>query len=152
MLRLLAAHRAHPLDPGLLLDRSGSPRALARPTAAFRGSTQRLSFAMAIVGRPELVFLDEPTAGLDVQARRPTWELVELLRERGRHVVLTTHAMDEAERLADHVRIIDRGQLSPPAARPSSPGRRGRATALPGRARARHRSAPAGPAHLRPGH
>ncbi len=66
---------------------------------------------MALVGRPELVFLDEPTAGLDVQARRATWELVTELRGSGVTVVLTTHAMDEAEHLADHVVIIDHGGM-----------------------------------------
>jgi len=112
MLRLLAAHSAHPLDPALLLDALGL--ATCARTAYRRlsgGQRQRLSFALAIVGRPELVFLDEPTAGLDVQARRLTWEMIELLRESGVTVVLTTHAMDEAERLADSVVIIDRGQV-----------------------------------------
>ena len=66
---------------------------------------------MAVVGRPELVFLDEPTAGLDVQARRATWELIRDLRAAGVSVVLTTHAMDEAERLADHVVIINAGRV-----------------------------------------
>ena len=66
---------------------------------------------MAVVGRPELVFLDEPTAGLDPQARRATWELVEALRHDGVTVVLTTHFMDEAERLADQVVVVDHGRV-----------------------------------------
>jgi ABC-2 type transport system ATP-binding protein len=66
---------------------------------------------MAIVGRPELVFLDEPTAGLDPQARRATWDLVEGLRRDGVTVLLTTHFMDEAEQLADHVVVVDHGRL-----------------------------------------
>jgi ABC-2 type transport system ATP-binding protein len=74
------------------------------------GQQQRLSLAAAVIGRPELVFLDEPTAGLDPQARHATWDLVSALRHDGVGIVLTTHFMDEAERLADHVVIIDHGQ------------------------------------------
>ena len=66
---------------------------------------------MAVVGRPELVFLDEPTAGLDPQARHATWDLVRELRADGVSVVLTTHFMDEAEQLADDVAIIDGGRV-----------------------------------------
>ena len=66
---------------------------------------------MAVVGRPEIVFVDEPTAGMDPQARRTTWELLEELRDDGVTVVLTTHYMDEAERLADRIHIIDQGRL-----------------------------------------
>ena len=66
---------------------------------------------MAIVGRPELVFVDEPTAGMDPAGRRTTWELLRELRADGVTVVLTTHYMDEAERLADRVHIIDRGRM-----------------------------------------
>ena len=66
---------------------------------------------MAIVGRPELVFVDEPTAGMDPAARRTTWALLEEMRDDGVTVVLTTHHMDEAERLADQIHIIDRGRM-----------------------------------------
>ncbi|MDQ6686809.1 MAG: ABC transporter ATP-binding protein, partial [Actinomycetota bacterium] len=75
------------------------------------GQQQRLGLAMAVVGRPEIVFVDEPTAGLDPQARRTTWELLSQLREDGVTVVLTTHYLDEAERLADSIHIIDHGRL-----------------------------------------
>ena len=70
-----------------------------------------MSLAAAVVGRPELLFLDEPTAGLDPQARRATWDLIAEMRAVGVSVVLTTHLMDEAERLADSVAIIDGGRL-----------------------------------------
>ncbi len=112
MLALLAAHHRNPLDVGSLLERVGMTGAARTPYRRLSGGQrQRLSLAMALVGRPELVFLDEPTAGLDVQARRATWELVEELRVCGVTVVLTTHAMDEAERLADHVVIVDHGGM-----------------------------------------
>lgn len=74
------------------------------------GQRQRLGLALAIVGRPELVFLDEPTSGLDPQARRAVWELVGSLRSAGVSVILTTHYLEEAEHLADHVVIVDRGR------------------------------------------
>jgi len=72
---------------------------------------QRLSLALALVGRPELVFLDEPTAGMDPQARHATWDLIGQLRSAGVSIILTTHFMEEAERLCDYVAIIDHGQL-----------------------------------------
>jgi ABC-2 type transport system ATP-binding protein len=75
------------------------------------GQQQRLSLAVAVVGRPELVFLDEPSTGLDPQARHATWELIEELRAAGVSVVLTTHNMEEAERLADKVVIVDHGKV-----------------------------------------
>jgi ABC-2 type transport system ATP-binding protein len=75
------------------------------------GQKQRLAVACALVGDPELLFLDEPTTGLDPQSRRQIWEIVSNLKAEGRTVVLTTHYMDEAERLCDRVAIIDRGKL-----------------------------------------
>lgn len=112
MLRLVASLHADPIDPGGLLDRLGLDGVAHQ---AYRhlsgGQRQRLSLAMAVVGRPELVFLDEPTAGLDPQARRGTWDLIDELRGDGVGVVVTTHYMEEAERLADHVVIVDRGRV-----------------------------------------
>jgi ABC-2 type transport system ATP-binding protein len=75
------------------------------------GQRQRLAVAIALVGDPELVFLDEPTTGLDPQSRRQLWDVIRALRDRGRTVLLTTHYMDEAERLCDRVAIIDYGKI-----------------------------------------
>jgi ABC-2 type transport system ATP-binding protein len=75
------------------------------------GQKQRLFVALALINRPEIVFLDELTTGLDPQARRATWELVREIRERGTTVFLTTHFMDEAERLCDRVLILDKGRI-----------------------------------------
>jgi len=75
------------------------------------GQKQRLAVACALVGDPELLFLDEPTTGLDPQSRRQLWDLVNGLRAEGRSVLLTTHYMDEAERLCDRVGIVDRGKM-----------------------------------------
>jgi len=112
MLRLIASYFADPLDPAELLEQVGLTAAARRPFRRLSGGEkQRLSLAMALVGRPELVFLDEPSAGLDVQARHLTWDLIRGLRAAGTSVVLTTHDMDEAAALADRVIIIDRGHL-----------------------------------------
>ncbi|MFD1930574.1 ABC transporter ATP-binding protein [Nonomuraea mangrovi] len=111
-LRLMSRFHARPLDPPALLARLGMAEHARTPYRRMSGGQQqRLSLAGAVIGRPELVFLDEPTAGLDPQARRACWELVADLRGAGVAVVLTTHYMDEAERLADHVVIIDRGRV-----------------------------------------
>jgi ABC-2 type transport system ATP-binding protein len=75
------------------------------------GQKQRLAMATALVGDPELLFLDEPTTGLDPQARRHLWDLVEGLKQAGRTIILTTHYMDEAERLCDRVAIMDHGKV-----------------------------------------
>ena len=75
------------------------------------GQKQRLALACALVGDPELLFLDEPTTGLDPQARRQLWELIDRFRATGRTTLLTTHYMDEAERLCDRVAIMDHGRV-----------------------------------------
>ena len=75
------------------------------------GQKQRLAIACAMVGDPELLFLDEPTTGLDPQSRRQLWELIEEFRSTGRTILLTTHYMDEAERLCDRVAIVDHGHI-----------------------------------------
>jgi ABC-2 type transport system ATP-binding protein len=75
------------------------------------GQKQRLSLACALVGNPELLFLDEPTTGLDPQSRRQTWDIVEGLKARGRTVLLTTHYMEEAARLCDRVAVVDHGKV-----------------------------------------
>jgi ABC-2 type transport system ATP-binding protein len=75
------------------------------------GQKQRLAVACAIVGDPELLFLDEPTTGLDPQSRRQLWDIINAYRSAGRIVLLTTHYMDEAERLCDRVAVIDKGQV-----------------------------------------
>ncbi|MFI6478081.1 ABC transporter ATP-binding protein [Nonomuraea sp. NPDC050663] len=111
-LRLVSRFYARPLDPGALMARLGLTDHARTPYRRLSGGQQqRLSLAAAVIGRPELVFLDEPTAGLDPQARHACWDLVADLRTAGVGVVLTTHHMDEAERLADHVVIIDRGRV-----------------------------------------
>jgi ABC-2 type transport system ATP-binding protein len=112
MLRHLAAMHAHPLDVDLLMERLGLDSCGRTPYRRLSGGQrQRLGLAMAVVGRPELVFLDEPTAGLDPQARHSTWDLIRELRVAGVTVVLTTHYMDEVERLADQVHVVDHGRL-----------------------------------------
>lgn len=112
MLRLAARYNDNPHDPDWLIDLLGLDG--VRRTTYRRlsgGQQQRLSLALALIGRPELVFLDEPTAGMDAQSRLAVWELIDALRRDGVTVVLTTHLMDEAEALADRVAIIDRGRL-----------------------------------------
>lgn len=112
MLRHTATLHAHPLDVDALIDRLGLGSCGRTPYRRLSGGQQqRLALAMAVVGRPELVFLDEPTAGLDPQARHATWDLVRELRADGVSTVLTTHFMDEAEQLADDVAIIDGGRV-----------------------------------------
>ena len=111
MLRHVARLHAHPLDVAELGERVGLGDCGRTPYRRLSGGQQqRLKLALAIVGRPELVFVDEPTAGMDPAARRTTWELLGELRADGVTVVLTTHYMDEAERLADEIHIIDRGR------------------------------------------
>jgi ABC-2 type transport system ATP-binding protein len=111
-LELFASFYAHPTEPRALLSLVGLEDAAGtRFRALSGGQKQRLSLALALVGRPELVFLDEPTAGMDPQARRATWEIVASLKRSGVTILLTTHFMEEAEQLADRVAIVDRGRL-----------------------------------------
>ncbi|TLF76467.1 ABC transporter ATP-binding protein [Nocardia cyriacigeorgica] len=112
MLDLVASYSADPLDPDWLLRTLGLDDNRRTPYRRLSGGQQqRLSLACALVGRPEIVFLDEPTAGLDAQARIMVWELIDALRRDGVTVVLTTHMMDEAEELADQLVIIDHGRI-----------------------------------------
>ena len=112
MLRLLAAMYDDPLDPDELLRRvSLENRAGATWRQLSGGEQQRLSLAMALVGRPEVVFLDEPTAGVDVRGRQVIRTIVRELADHGAAVVLCTHELDEAEKVADRVVIIDRGRV-----------------------------------------
>ncbi|MCW2503866.1 MAG: transporter, ATP-binding subunit [Actinomycetia bacterium] len=112
MLALVASFAANPLDLAALTERLAlGPVANTPYRRLSGGEKQRLSLAMALAGRPELVFLDEPTAGMDPQSRRATWDLVRELRGSGVAVLLTTHFMDEAEQLADQVVIIDGGRV-----------------------------------------
>lgn len=112
MLQLSAKYSANPLDPDWLIEKLGL-KGLEKNTyrRLSGGQQQRLSLALAIIGRPELVFLDEPTAGLDAQSRLAVWDLIRALRADGVTTILTTHLMDEAEALADRVVIIDHGHM-----------------------------------------
>lgn len=90
---------------------------LAQKTSVFPdklsgGQQQRLSLVLALINQPEIIFLDEPTTGLDPQSRRVLWEIIRQLRNQGKTIVLTTHYMEEAEVLCDHVGIIDHGKLA----------------------------------------
>ncbi|HWE61473.1 MAG TPA: ABC transporter ATP-binding protein [Chloroflexota bacterium] len=112
ILRLYARFFADPQDPEALLERVGlRDAAHTRARRLSGGQKRRLALAVALIGKPALVVLDEPTTGMDPQARLATWEIVRGLRDAGTTVLLTTHFMDEAERLADRVAIIDHGRL-----------------------------------------
>jgi ABC-2 type transport system ATP-binding protein len=109
---LWASLYRRPLDGDRLLEQLGlGDRREAWFMTLSGGQKQRLFIALALINDPELVFLDELTTGLDPQARRAIWELVRDIRRRGKTVFLTTHLMEEAERLCDRVAIIDRGRI-----------------------------------------
>nr|WP_194719838.1 ABC transporter ATP-binding protein [Cellulosimicrobium arenosum] len=112
MLRHVASMYAAPRDVGELTERLGLG-SFARTTVRrlSGGQRQRLALAAAVVGRPDVVFLDEPSAGMDPQSRHAVWDLVRELRANGVGIVLTTHLMDEAEDLADHVYVVDHGRV-----------------------------------------
>ena len=111
-LELFAAFYADPADPRALMDDLGLTD---KRDTAYRnlsgGQKQRLSIALALVGQPKIAILDELSTGLDPQARRETWQLIESIRERGVTVILVSHLMEEAERLADRVAVFDHGRL-----------------------------------------
>ncbi len=112
VLRLFASYYDDPADPDELLERVGlADRRRSTWRQLSGGEQQRLSLALALVGRPEVAFLDEPTAGIDPSGRQLIRQIVAELREEGVAVVLTTHDLDEAEQLADRVVIIDHGRL-----------------------------------------
>ncbi|EEI16652.1 ABC transporter ATP-binding protein [Corynebacterium lipophiloflavum] len=112
MLELTARYNEDPLDPDWLIDLLGL-RGVEKTTyrRLSGGQQQRLSLALAMIGRPELIFLDEPTAGMDAQSRLAVWDIISAMKRDGVTVILTTHLMDEAEALADKVVIIDRGAV-----------------------------------------
>jgi len=113
VLDLFASFYRQPADPAGLMDALGLAD---KRDCSFRrlsgGLKQRLSIALALVGNPQIAILDELTTGLDPQARRDTWTLIEHVRDRGVTVILVTHFMDEAERLCDRVMLIDHGQVA----------------------------------------
>ncbi len=109
---LFASFYADPEDPARLIDDLGlTEKRQTQYRNLSGGQKQRLSIALALVGRPKVAILDELTTGLDPQARRETWQVIESIRDRGVTVLLVTHFMEEAERLADRVAIIDRGRI-----------------------------------------
>jgi ABC-2 type transport system ATP-binding protein len=112
LLRLFASYYSHLVDPDALLEMIG----LQEKRGAFvrdlsGGQRQRVAFILTLINDPELLFLDEPTAGLDPQSRRALWEWIDLAREKAKTVFLTTHYIDEAEWLCDRVAIIDHGKI-----------------------------------------
>ena len=113
LLNYLAALYATPHDPQALMSRLGVDAFSRTPYRRLSGGEQQaVNLAGALIGRPELVLLDEPTAGMDPHARLATWDLLEELRSAGVGILLTTHAMDEAAALADEVFILDAGRVA----------------------------------------
>jgi ABC-2 type transport system ATP-binding protein len=111
-LRLFGALYPHALSPDALLREVAlEEKASAFPPDLSGGQRQRLALALALVNDPVLIFLDEPTTGLDPQSRHMLWESIVRLRERGKTILLTTHFMDEAQTLCDRVAVMDHGQI-----------------------------------------
>jgi ABC-2 type transport system ATP-binding protein len=107
-----ASFYPHPREVGEVLELSGlDASADVRSRKLSGGQLRRLDFALALVGDPELIFLDEPTTGFDPEARRAAWETIRSLRDLGKTIVLTTHYLDEAQELADRVAIVKDGRI-----------------------------------------
>jgi ABC-2 type transport system ATP-binding protein len=129
LLRAQAAYFPDPRDPAEVLELVGlTEKAGSRGRTLSGGQRRRLDVALGIIGRPRLLFLDEPTTGFDPEARRQFWALIRSLRDLGTTMLLTTHYLDEAEELADRVGVIARGRLIEVAV-PAELGGRGQAPA-----------------------
>jgi ABC-2 type transport system ATP-binding protein len=132
VVRHFAGYYPRPEDPDRVLERVGLVgRRTARAKTLSGGQQRRLDVALGIIGRPELLFLDEPTTGFDPQARREFWDLIRDLAAAGTTILLTTHYLDEAEALADRVGVIVGGRLVE-VATPAALGGRNRAAATVG--------------------
>jgi ABC-2 type transport system ATP-binding protein len=130
LLRAQAAYYPDPRDPDEVLELVGlTEKAGSRGRTLSGGQRRRLDVALGIVGRPRLLFLDEPTTGFDPEARRQFWSLIRSLRDLGTTMLLTTHYLDEAEELADRVGVIARGRLVEVAV-PAELGGRGQAPSV----------------------
>lgn len=110
-LALYASFYSNPLNVKEVLERVGLTGVTTMVRRLSGGQKQSLSLALALIGQPKLVFLDEPTAGMDPHARRRTWEIIKELKAQGTTVVLTTHLMDEAEMLCDEIAIVSNGTV-----------------------------------------
>jgi ABC-2 type transport system ATP-binding protein len=111
-LELYAGYHSHPRDVGETLALVGLAEQSGRPaTTLSGGQRRRLDLALAVIGEPTLLFLDEPTTGFDPAARRVAWDVIDGLRDQGKTILLTTHQMEEAERLADRIGVIVAGRL-----------------------------------------
>jgi len=125
LLDLFGSFYAHHLPTKQLVDAVDlGERAKARSMNLSGGQQQRLSIALALVNDPELIFLDEPTTGLDPQARRSLWDLVKGLQAQGKSILMTTHYMEEAAELCDRVAIMDHGHILEMGTVPELIGRR----------------------------
>jgi ABC-2 type transport system ATP-binding protein len=119
VVRHFAGYFPDPRDPDEVIELVGlTDQRKVRDAKLSGGQRRRLDVALGILGRPEVLFLDEPTTGFDPEARRQFWELIRALRTAGTTILLTTHYLDEAEQLADRVAVINHG----PTARPGHPG------------------------------